>query len=198
MHELYNSKLFVESAHLAIALATHGMLRTTTETNKAKDSLCKHFCILIYSFFSRSLTCCSQVIVTSDGQPAIKFIHMVHQYSLMFTVSNPEVAFQYLLTISALKDEGISKERASQLCRSYIEELVMETRAYSTLLGCRTLDDKIEVGCIHEYKSLLQVDDAFTRKLAVAAADKCAHEERYTDAVALYYLAAVSYGPQSD
>ncbi|KAJ2957530.1 hypothetical protein NQZ79_g6749 [Umbelopsis isabellina] len=169
VHELYNSKLLVESAHLAIALATHGMLRTTTETNKAKDSL---------------------LIVNSDGQPAIKFIHMVHQYSLMFTVSNPEVAFQYLLTISALKDEGMSKERASELCRSYIEELVMETRAYSILLGCRTLDDKIEEGCIHEYKSLVQVDDAFIRKLAVAAADKCAHEERYTDAVALYYFAA--------
>jgi hypothetical protein len=132
------------------------------------------------------------VVVSRDGRPAIKFIHMVHQYSLMFTVSNPEVAFQYLLTIAALKDEETSRERASKLCRPYIEELVMETRAYSILLGCRTLDDKIEEGCIHEYQSLLQVDDAFTRELAVAAANKCAHEERYTDAVALYYLAAVS------
>ncbi|KAG2171395.1 hypothetical protein INT43_009056, partial [Umbelopsis isabellina] len=57
VHELYNSKLFVESAHLAIALATHGMLRTTTETDKTKDCLCKHTCVDVY-YLLHSLTSC--------------------------------------------------------------------------------------------------------------------------------------------
>lgn len=103
------------------------------------------------------------------------------------------MAFQYLLAISVLDNEDTDSKRATELCRSYIEELVTHTRAYAVLLGCRTPDDKVEKGCIDEFKDLMKVDDAFIRSMVVAAADKCRHEERHTDAVALYYLVAVSY-----
>lgn len=133
------------------------------------------------------------MVVGDNGVPALNFVHLIHQYSSLFTISNPEVAFQYLLTISVLDNEDTDSQRATELCRSYIEELVTHTRAYAVLLGCRTPDDKVEKGCIDEFKDLMKVDDAFIRSMVVAAADKCRHEERHTDAVALYYLVAVSY-----
>jgi hypothetical protein len=130
--------------------------------------------------------------VGDDGSPVLNYVHLIHQYSLMFAISSPEIAFQYLLTISVLDNQDCDAKRASELCRSYIEELVAHTRAYSVLLGCRTVDDKVERGCIEEFKALFNVDDAFIRSLVVAAAEKCRHEERHTDAVALFYLIEVS------
>ncbi|CAO3693041.1 unnamed protein product [Umbelopsis ramanniana] len=167
VHQLYSSKYQIEAVHLAIGFASHRMLRTTLDTKQQQESL---------------------LIVGDDGAPALNYIHLIHQYSLMFTISNPEIAFQYLLTLSVLDDEASNGKRAVELCRSYIEELVTHTRAYSVLLGSRTVDDKVEKGCIEEFKTLIKADDTFTRSLVVAAADKCRHEERHTDAVALYYL----------
>lgn len=148
-----------------------------------------------FRFSTTQTNTLSPVIIDDIGVPTLNFVHLIHQYSLLFTISNPEIAFQYLLTISVLDDGNSNNKRATELCRSYIEELVTNTRAYSVLLGCRTVDDKVERGCIDEFKDLIQVDDAFIRSLTVAAADKCRHEERHADAVALYYLVGVSCTP---
>ncbi|GAB5593208.1 nuclear pore complex subunit [Umbelopsis nana] len=167
VNQLYAIKWQIEAVHFAIGFAAHGVIRTTTDTQRQKEGL---------------------LIIDDIGVPTLNFVHLIHQYSLLFTISNPEIAFQYLLTISVLDDGNSNNKRATELCRSYIEELVTNTRAYSVLLGCRTVDDKVERGCIDEFKDLIQVDDAFIRSLTVAAADKCRHEERHADAVALYYL----------
>jgi hypothetical protein len=74
VNQLYSSKYQIEAVHLAIGLASHRMLRTTTDTQKQKGSLCKEtihmgetmfvnkpFNVITYSGCGRQWRTCAQL-----------------------------------------------------------------------------------------------------------------------------------------
>lgn len=161
---------YVDAVHFAIALNFYGLLRVSSFSEPE-----------LLSF-------------TVRGHGRLAFARMIGYYTRDFRAANVEAAVDYL-TMIALNSHLAEPAGSSQaeLCRDALRELVLETRAFSKLLGDAKKDGMKTPGLIEKRLSLVQVkkgdEKEFIRTLSIQAGNLADQNGRQKDAVLLMHLA---------
>ena len=168
---LYNNVQYqVDAVQFAVALSYYGLLRVPEKSHTSEIEL------LTYD---------------ANGQPTLDFARIIHRYTRIFAKSDPQEALQYLYLICLNSDapEPIAKQQIT-LCHAYIKDLVLETRAYSQLLG-EIKDDGVKIpGLIERNLKLIKLEDEkdYLLNIVKAAASRAELEKRTKDSILLYNL----------
>ncbi|KAG0324431.1 hypothetical protein BGZ99_001813 [Dissophora globulifera] len=172
---LWTSRAFnLETVHMAIALTYYGLLRIPAE-HRASDP--------------------NPFSVTEDAQghqlACYNFTQLIHYQARIIAEQYPTEALRYLYQICLNTDlSPRTSGEQSALCHSYIQELVLQAKDYSSLLGSRSQGIKTP-GAIEKYLPLIKVENSqqFVRKLTIEAAKTKSMEGRVEDAIQLYNIA---------
>lgn len=123
---------------------------------------------------------------------SVNFARMVYRYYRVFAHSDPTEALQYiyLVCLNADAPVPIGQEQVKK-AHDYIRELVMETRAYSQLLGDVRSDGTKVPGAIERDLKLIHLrnDKEYLSSIVKTAAQRADQEKRFADTVLLYNLA---------
>ncbi|KAF9913257.1 hypothetical protein EC991_000019 [Linnemannia zychae] len=175
IHYLYSFKAYaLETVHMAIALTYYGLLRIPA-VHRVSDP--------------------NPFSTTTDAQGRevahFNFTHLIHYQARIIAERYPTEALSYLYQICLNTDltPAINQEQIA-LCHSYIQELVLQAKDYSTLLGSTTHGIKTP-GVIEKYLPLIKIANSsqFVKDITVAAAKSKAKEGRVEDAIQLYSIA---------
>jgi len=125
--------------------------------------------------------------VTTDheNRASLDINRMLYRYTRPFYRSDPEDALHYLFFICMGKGD-------QALCRTYVQEVVLDTRQFSALLAEARVERR-EPGFIYRHARLIcgphsDVSE-FVDKLVSKLAKTCVEERRLEDAVHLFNLA---------
>ncbi|KAF8931015.1 hypothetical protein BGZ58_007898 [Dissophora ornata] len=175
IHYLWSFKSFnLETVHMSIALTYYGLLRIPA-MHRVSDP--------------------NPFSTTTDSQghelACYNFTQLIHYQARVMAEQYPTEALRYLYQICLNADltQAINEEQKA-LCRSYIQELVLHAKDYSSLLG-RT-DQGIKIpGAIEKYLPLIKIDSSnqFVKSITMEAAKSKAKEGRVEDAIQLYSIA---------
>ncbi|KAG0217126.1 hypothetical protein BGX33_011329 [Mortierella sp. NVP41] len=176
IHYLYSFKAYaLETVHMAIALTYYGLLRIPS-VHRVSDP--------------------NPFSTTTDAQgheiAHFNFTHLVHYQARIIAERYPTEALSYLYQICLNTDltQAINQEQIA-LCHSYIKELVLQAKDYTTLLGSAAAPGMKTPGVIERYLPLIKIADShqFVKDITVAAAQSKAKEGRVADAIQLYRIA---------
>jgi len=119
------------------------------------------------------------------------FTQLIHYQSRIIAEHYPAEALTYLYQICLNTDltQAINQEQIA-LCHSYIQELVLQAKDYSSLLGTTQHGIKTP-GVIEKYLPLIKVENSgqFVKDITVAAAKSKSQEGRVEDAIQMYSIA---------
>lgn len=137
-------------------------------------------------------------VTTSSGEmqlyetSSLNFSRMIYRYYRLFAHSDPVEALQYiyLICLNADSPSPIGNEQIKR-CHDCIRELVMETRAYSELLGDVRNDGTKVPGAIERDLDLIHLknDKEYLSSIVKVAAQRADQEKRFADTILLYNLA---------
>ncbi|KAF9415809.1 hypothetical protein BGZ94_010387 [Podila epigama] len=175
IHYLSTVKAFtLETVHMAIALTYHGLLRIPAVYRVSDPNT-----------FSTS--------TDADGREIshFNFTQLMHYQARMIAELSPVHALIYLYQICLNTDltPATNAEQVS-LCHGYIQELVLQAKDYTVLLGSTKHGIKTP-GVIEKYLPLIKIENStqFVRDITIEAAKSKAKEGRAADAVQLYSIA---------
>ncbi|TIA94364.1 hypothetical protein E3P81_00121 [Wallemia ichthyophaga] len=168
---LYNNVQYqVDAVHFAVALSYYGLLRAPEKSHTSEIEL---------------------LTADANGQPTLDFARMIQRYTRIFAKTDPCEALQYLYLICLNSDAPtpVNKQQIA-LCHAYIKDLVLETRAYTELVGEIKPDGTKLQGMIEKDLSLISLDNQrdFLVNIVKASAHKAELEKRTRDAILLYNL----------
>ncbi len=165
-----------DAVHFAIALAYYGLLRVAPRTKSNEVEL---------------------VVLTpgaagAEPSASLNFARLLHRYTRQFVQSDAAEAVQYLYLICLSADlPAPAGQEQVALCHDYVRELVMESRAWTELLGDVRGDGTVVPGMLQRDLKLLHLADskAYLGGIVKAAAARADQERRWSEAVMLYNLA---------
>jgi nuclear pore complex protein Nup93 len=161
---------YVDAVHFGLALAYYGLLRPSDPISGSND---------LRSYSTKNL-------------PQINFGRMIGYYTRDFRAADVVSAVDYLTLICLNQDlGGEAGRRHSALCHEALQELVLETREFSKLIGDIRPDGRRIRGVIEERGPLigLNAEDDFVNAVTLQAASYADDNGRTTDSVLLYHLA---------
>ncbi|GJJ69903.1 nuclear pore complex protein Nup93 [Entomortierella parvispora] len=175
IHYLSSSKAYtVETVHMAIALTYYGLLRIPS-VHRVSDP--------------------NPFTVSSDAQGReishYNFTQLIHYQARIIAERYPTEALTYLYQICLNTDlSPATNQEQIQLCHSYIQELVLQSSDYPSLLGSTRHGIKTP-GVIEKYLRLIKIEnsDQFVKDITIKAAASKAKEGRVDDAIQLYSIA---------
>ncbi|KAG0211674.1 Nup93/Nic96-domain-containing protein [Mortierella sp. GBAus27b] len=175
IHFLSSSKAYtLETVHMAIALTYYGLLRIPA-VHRVSDP----------NPFSTSKD------AQGNEVSHFNFTQLIHYQARIIAEHYPGEALTYLYQICLNTDltPAINQEQIS-LCHSYIQELVLQAKDYSSLLGTTKHGIKTP-GAIEKYLPLIKVQNIgqFVKDITIAAAKSKSQEGRVEDAILLYSIA---------
>ncbi|KAF9919357.1 hypothetical protein BX616_005400 [Lobosporangium transversale] len=164
----------LETVHISIALTYYGLLRIPS-VHRVSDP--------------------NPFSITTDahGQEVahFNFTQLIHYQARIIAEHYPTEALTYLYLICLNTDltPAINQEHIS-LCHSYIQELVLQAKDYSTLLG-NTRHGIKTPGVIEKYLPLIKIQNSsqFVKDITIEAAKSKSKEGRIEDAIQLYSIA---------
>ncbi|KAF9116162.1 hypothetical protein BGX27_004502 [Mortierella sp. AM989] len=164
----------LETVHMAIALTYYGLLRIPS-VHRVSDP--------------------NPFSTTTDAQghevSHFNFTQLIHYQARIIAEHYPTEALTYLYQICLNTDltPAINKEQIS-LCHSYIQELVLQAKDYSSLLGTTRHGIKTP-GVIERYLPLIKIANSsqFVKNITIEAAKSKSKEGRVEDAIQLYSIA---------
>ncbi|KAK9686455.1 nuclear pore complex subunit [Basidiobolus ranarum] len=172
VHYLYVSNRYqVEAVHFAIALSYYGLLRVPKDLQSlGMDLLIKNQDLIGLESVSFNIS------------------RMIHQYTSIFTRSDPLEALHYLC-ILGIFGKYVSGDYIS-FCHNYICNLTMETGDYRALLGDLRPNGTHELGAIERYLPLISIKNGqeFVRDLIKRTAERNYNKGEFRDALKLYDL----------
>lgn len=161
----------IYAIHYAVALAYHGLLNVVEEARVADVPLLEE---------------------GSDENPdRFNYLVAVGSYTRIFRQTQPEEAVTYLMLLSLTISE-LYPPRPVRACCEALQELVLETRRFSELLGDITgLQGQPIPGAIEKRKAFagLHSRSEFLHEIPHMAAIKAEEDGRQLDAILLFYLA---------
>ncbi|KAG0353474.1 Nup93/Nic96-domain-containing protein [Gamsiella multidivaricata] len=175
IHYLSSSKAYtLETVHMAIALTYYGLLRIPA-VHRVSDPI--------------------PFSTTKDAQghevTHYNFTQLIHYQARIIAEHYPTEALTYLYQVCLNTDlqPAINQEQIA-LCHSYIQELVLQAKDYTTLLGTTKHGIKTP-GVIEKYLPLIKVENSgqFIKDIAIEAAKSKSKEGRVEDAIQLYSIA---------
>eukprot|EP00698_Gefionella_okellyi_P023163 TRINITY_DN7825_c0_g1_i1.p1 TRINITY_DN7825_c0_g1~~TRINITY_DN7825_c0_g1_i1.p1 ORF type:complete len:836 (-),score=197.95 TRINITY_DN7825_c0_g1_i1:20-2527(-) len=113
------------------------------------------------------------MFVVKDNTAMLHFGKLIRSYARSFSGTDPKEALQYFVTI-----------HDADFKYQCIKSLVLESKEFDLLLGCRTMNGSLQPGAI---SSVMQPSDV--KAITSYAAKESADHGRYADAVKLYDLA---------
>ena len=161
---------YVDAVHFGLALEFYGLLRPSDPATGSND-------LRTYSI---------------KNLPQINFGRMIGYYTRDFRAADVLSAVDYLTMICLNRDlEGEAGRRHSQLCYDALQELVLETREFSKLIGDIRPDGTRIQGVVEERGPLMGLGDEndFVNNVTMQAASFADDNGRTTDSVLLYHLA---------
>ncbi|KAF9323502.1 hypothetical protein BGZ91_003539 [Linnemannia elongata] len=175
IYYLYSFKAYaLETVHMAIALTYYGLLRIPS-VHRVSDP----------NPFSTTID------AQGHEMSHFNFTHLIHYQARIIAERYPTEALSYLYQICLNTDltPAINQEQIG-LCHSYIQELVLQAKDYSSLLGSTAHGIKTP-GVIEKYLPLIKIANSgqFVKDITVAAAKSKAKEGRVEDAIQLYSIA---------
>ncbi|KAI1315080.1 hypothetical protein EDD11_001322 [Mortierella claussenii] len=164
----------LETVHMSIALTYYGLLRIPS-VYRVSDP--------------------NPFSTTTDAQgqeiPHFNFTQLIHYQARIIAEHYPTEALTYLYLICLNTDlaPAINQEQIS-LCHSYIQELVLQAKDYSALLGTTRHGIKTP-GVIEKYLPLIKIENSsqFVKDITIEAARSKSKEGRVEDAIQLYSIA---------
>ncbi|KAF9928608.1 hypothetical protein FBU30_002283 [Linnemannia zychae] len=175
IYYLYSFKAYaLDTVHMAVALTYYGLLRIPA-VHRVSDP----------NPFSTSTDAQGHEVAHFN------FTHLIHYQARIIAERYPTEALLYLYQICLNTDltPEINKEQIA-LCHNYIQDLVLQAKDYSTLLGSNAHGIKTP-GVIEKYLSLIKIANThqFVKDITIAAAKSKAKEGRVEDAIQLYSIA---------
>ncbi|KAG0047412.1 hypothetical protein BGZ83_007529 [Gryganskiella cystojenkinii] len=175
IHYLSSSKAYtVETVHMAIALTYYGLLRIPS-VHRVSDP--------------------NPFTISVDAQghevSHYNFTQLIHYQARIIAERYPTEALTYLYQICLNTDlNQATNQEQIQLCHSYIQELILQSNDYASLLGSTKHGIK-SPGVIEKYLPLIKIEnsDQFVKDITVKAATSKAKEGRVDDAIQLYSIA---------
>ncbi|KAF9162413.1 hypothetical protein DFQ26_003567 [Actinomortierella ambigua] len=168
----------VEAVHMAIALTYYGLLRIPA-VHRVSDP----------NAFSTTKS-------AEDPSREIghfNFAQLMHYVARMLADRYPTEALTYLYQICLNTDlaEARTNEEQTQLCHSYIQDLILHAKDHATLLGTTTKGGIKAPGVMEKYLKLIKIEnkDQFVKQITIKAADRSLSEGRVEDAIELYSIA---------
>ncbi|OTB04355.1 hypothetical protein M426DRAFT_320953 [Hypoxylon sp. CI-4A] len=161
---------YVDAVHFSIALEYYGLIRPADPWS-TPDSLLSH---------------------DTRSRPQLSFGRMLGYYTRDFRAADVASAVDYLTLICLNADLGGEAGRQqAELCHTALQELVLETREFSKLIGDIRPDGRRITGLIEERAPLmgLREGEDFVKRVTLEAARFADESGRTTDAVLLYHLA---------
>jgi len=119
------------------------------------------------------------------------FTQLIHYQARIIAERYPTEALTYLYQICLNTDlSPATNQEQIQLCHSYIQELVLQSNDYPSLLGSTRHGIKTP-GVIEKYLRLIKIEnsDQFVKDITIKAAASKAKEGRVDDAIQLYSIA---------
>ncbi|KAF9990723.1 hypothetical protein BGZ75_000109 [Mortierella antarctica] len=175
IHYLSSSKPYtLETVHMAITLSYYGLLRIPA-VHRVSDP----------NPFSTS--------TDEQGHELshYNFTQLMHYQAHIIAEHYPTEALTYLYQICLNTDltPAINQEQVS-LCHSYIQEVVLQAKDYSVLLGTTRHGIKTP-GVIEKYLPLIKIENSnqFMKDIIVEAAKSKSKEGRVEDAIQLFSIA---------
>ncbi|GAA96311.1 uncharacterized protein L969DRAFT_95409 [Mixia osmundae IAM 14324] len=169
------SQYQVDAVHFAIILAYYGLLRLPRKDQVSDVDL---------------LTV-EQVSKTQQNA-TLNFSRLIYRYYRLFARSDPTEALQYiyLICLNIKCPSPIDREQKA-ICYDYLRELVMDSKAYSQLLGDIRTDGSKVPGQIEKDLKLigLSSNSDYLANIVRAAAAQADRERRFGDSILLFNLA---------
>jgi len=168
-----------DAVHFAIALGYYGLLRVAPRTKASEVELVV-------------LAPVTGAAAGAEPSASLNFARLLHRYTRQFVQSDAAEAVQYLYLICFNADlPAPAGQEQVATCHDYVRELVMESRAWTELLGDVRGDGTVVPGMLQRDLKLLHLADskAYLGGIVKAAAARADQERRWSEAVMLYNLA---------
>lgn len=156
----------IDAVHLAIILCIKNLLNTSSSNTTVLGSSN------------------SSYLITSDNGVKFNFCSLLIDYVESFKLSDPKIAVEYLTLL--MLDKNISKD----YCKSCLENLTLDTREFTFLLGKVNSDGSKVMGCIERLYPLIDTSsmEEYLTHIAEVAVKQSSEEDRDYDSVLLYQL----------
>ncbi|RKP05933.1 Nup93/Nic96-domain-containing protein [Thamnocephalis sphaerospora] len=160
---------YSEAVHFAIAMAYYGVIRHHAN----------HSTVRLVS---------TQKDAGGVTLSSLDYAKVIYQYAHHFRDS-AEDAFHYL-SLLCFDESTPAGKTYTNICHSWMRELILESKDYEPLLGSPQNDGTIAPGCMQRYMSLVGFAStkAFTSAVTIKAAEACDANGQFLDAVKLFNI----------
>lgn len=185
-----------DAIHFAVALRTYGLLKVLEQSQAPELDLCE-CCQAARKCALRLTVLVCTVKATTDQRGYeicyINFPRMIHRYYLGFARADPTHALGYicLLSLSLAEMPSDLKTELRSIMGDYVKELVVESKAYSALLGTLDAQGSKTPGAIMQNAKLLDVEDdrRFIQTLVQGVVRAVDSDTKFNDSILLYNTA---------
>lgn len=170
LYELAVKELFkiseMDAVHLSVSLIYNDLLRLKSEQKSIKSS--------------------NLVTKNDDDLFEINYAKLIGFFTRSFRISDPKVAFEYLLLIN------LKNKEYSNLTFEAIKELIVETKEFDLLLGTINMNGLKTPGRLENRKSLLEIGTSDINEIIEQTAERIKNEGDYKSSLSLFRLSSNS------